>query len=100
MPAGGLFSFRFATSMKIPTEQPKWTSDMAAALRQFLNTTPGQTFLQQMYWLRPVPPMLPATHQPIDPTTRIAHADQLFGYERAIQDILALTSEPVNPQTL
>lgn len=86
--------------MKIPTETPKWTSDMAAALRQFLNTTPGQVFLQQMYWLRPAPPPLPSNHDPIDPSTRLSHADQLFGYERAIQDILALTSEPANTNTL
>ena len=78
--------------MKIPTEQPNWTSDMAAALRQFLNTTPGQVFLQQLYWLRPAPPTLPSTHDPVDLGTRALHAEQLAGYERAIQDILALTN--------
>lgn len=78
--------------MKIPTEQPKWSSDMAAALRQFLNTTPGQVFLQQLYWLRPTPPPLPSNNDPVDLATRSLHSEQQAGYERAIQDILALTN--------
>jgi ABC-type sulfate transport system substrate-binding protein len=81
--------------LKFPTEEPKWTSDMASALRQFLNTSPGQVFLQRLYWLRPTPPDLPTAHgSTLDLPLRVAHAEAMGGYERAIQDIIRLTESP------
>lgn len=81
--------------LKFPTEEPQWSTDMAAALRQFLNTSPGQVFLQRLYWLRPLPPDLPtAPGSTLDLPLRAAHAEALAGYERALQDILTLTESP------
>lgn len=77
---------------KIPTEAPEWTSDQAAALRQFLNGASGQIFLQRLFWERPeVASPFTGTH---DPVQRAACAEQLLGYERAIQTILTLTQSP------
>lgn len=77
---------------KIPTEAPAWTSDQAAALRQFLNGASGQTFLQRMFWERPE--VSPPAVGGFDPAQRAACAEQLLGYERALQTILALTESP------
>jgi hypothetical protein len=78
---------------KITTEEPVWSSDQAAALRQFLNTPSGQTFLQRMLWLRPgVSTITPGG--PFDPDRRIAEADVQAGYELALQEMINLTVSP------
>lgn len=78
---------------KITTEEPVWSSDQAAALRQFLNTPSGQTFLQRMLWLRPgVSTITPSV--PFDPDRRIAEADVQAGYELALQEMINLTVSP------
>jgi hypothetical protein len=78
---------------KIPTETPTWSSDQAAALRQFLNTPSGQTFLQRMFWMRPsVSTITPGV--PVDPDRRIAEADVQAGYELALQEMINLTVSP------
>ena len=80
---------------KFPTEEPEWTSDMAASLRQFLNTPVGQIFLQRLFWARPTQPVLPALQGvALDPILRVAYAEQLGGYERALSEMLALTVSP------
>lgn len=79
--------------LKITTETPQWSSDQAAALRQFLNTPSGQQFLQQLFWFRPtVTPIVPG--QIVDVPRRMAEADVQAGYERAIQQIIDLTVSP------
>lgn len=78
---------------KIPTETPTWSSDQAAALRQFLNTPSGQIFLQRMFWLRPgVSTMTPGV--PVDTARRMAEADVQAGYELALQEMINLTVSP------
>lgn len=78
---------------KIPTETPVWSSDQAAALRQFLNTPSGQTFLQRMFWMRPgVSTITPGA--PVDTARRMAEADVQAGYELALQEMINLTVSP------
>jgi hypothetical protein len=78
---------------KIPTETPTWSSDQAAALRQFLNTPSGQIFLQRMFWLRPgVSTITPGV--PVDTARRMAEADVQAGYELALQEMINLTVSP------
>jgi hypothetical protein len=78
---------------KIPTETPSWSSDQAAALRQFLNTPSGQIFLQRMFWLRPgVSTITPGV--PVDTARRMAEADVQAGYELALQEMINLTVSP------
>lgn len=77
---------------KIPTEAPEWTSDQAAALRQFLNGASGQIFLQRLFWERP--DVAPPSVGGFDAAQRAACAEQMLGYERAFQTILALTESP------
>lgn len=78
---------------KIPTETPTWSSDQAAALRQFLNTPSGQIFLQRMFWLRPgVSTITPGV--PVDTSRRMAEADVQAGYELALQEMINLTVSP------
>lgn len=78
---------------KIPTETPAWSSDQAAALRQFLNTPSGQIFLQRMFWMRPgVSTITPGT--PVDTARRMAEADVQAGYELALQEMINLTVSP------
>lgn len=78
-------------SFKITTEAPEWSGDQAAALRQFLNTPSGQTFLQRLFWFRPsVTP--PSETQPGDAGRRTAEADVLCGYELAIREIISHTN--------
>lgn len=79
--------------LKITTEAPQWSSDQAAALRQFLNTPSGQQFLQQLFWLRPtVSPLVPGVN--MGKSRRMAEAEIQAGYERAIQQIIDLTVSP------
>jgi hypothetical protein len=77
----------------IPTEPQKWSADEAAALRQYLNTPAGQATLRQLYQLRPLLPFVPA-NMPFDAARRASEADQLVGYEKCIQDLVALTASP------
>lgn len=78
---------------KIPTETPAWSSDQAAALRQFLNTPSGQIFLQRMFWMRPgVSTITPSA--PVDTARRMAEADVQAGYELALQEMINLTVSP------
>lgn len=75
----------------IPTELQKWSVDEAAALRQFLNTPAGQATLRQLYQLRPLLTFFPATSA-FDSARRASESEQLAGYEKCIQDLLALTA--------
>jgi hypothetical protein len=78
---------------KISTEEPKWSSDQAAALRQFLNGSSGQVFLQRLFWMRPTIAS-PENNRDFEPEKRMAQADQLIGYEIALSEIVALTVSP------
>jgi hypothetical protein len=81
--------------LKITTEEPTWSADQAGAVRQFFNTLPGQILLQRLFWFRPVPGALPSgPDAKIDPTLRIAQAEQLAGYEKAIATIIEHTVSP------
>lgn len=83
-------------SFKIPTEEPKWSSDQAAALRQFLNGANGQAFLQRLYWMRPKLGT-PSSQIPYDVNARLGTAERQAGYEEAIDDALTLTVSPETP---
>lgn len=81
--------------LKIPTEEPVWTTDAAASLRLFLNSNAGQVLLQRLYWQRPTLPDLPtAPAAVLDASLRSAQAEAMGGYERALQDIIQLTVPP------
>ena len=84
------------TSFKIPTEEPKWSPDQAAALRQFLNGANGQAFLQRLFWLRPKL-VAPSAQIPYDVNARLGTAERQAGYEEAIDDALLLTVSPETP---
>lgn len=81
-------------SFKIPTEEPAWSADHAAALRQFLNGTTGQVLLQRMHWMRPLGPLAISEVTEFNPAKRTAASDQLIGYDIAIQELIAHTVSP------
>lgn len=76
---------------KISTEQPEWSGDQAAALRQFLNSPAGQVFLQRLFWFRPSVTS-PTSTAPFDADRRISEADVQAGYELAIEEIIKHTA--------
>lgn len=79
-------------NLPFPTEAPQWSSDMAAALRQFLNTPAGQNMLRYLAWYRPSPTPLPsAPEAEINIERRRVEADMFAGYEQCLQTIIQLT---------
>jgi len=80
---------------QISTDEPIWTADQAATLRQFFNTPTGQLFLRTVFYRRPtVSPLPSGPAATIDPARRAAESEQLAGYERAFQELLSLTIPP------
>lgn len=80
-------------SFRIATEPVQWSADQAAALRQFLSTPSGQAFLQRMFEDRPIA-SLPPMGTPVDAVRRSVEAENLLGYEKAMQNIINLTVSP------
>lgn len=81
-------------NLKYSTEEPAWSADHAAALRQFLGGTTGQTLLARLHWSRPTPSTPHDVNVPFDPERRRAMADHLSGFESAIAEILQHTVSP------
>lgn len=81
---------------KITTEEPRWASDQAAALRQFLNGANGQILLQKLFWMRPRLADVP-TVGAYDVQARLGAAERQAGYEEALKDLLYLTNSPETP---
>lgn len=78
--------------LPFPTEAPDWSSDMAAALRQFLNTPSGQQMLRTLAWYRPTITPLPASPDAdINLDRRRVESDIFAGYEQCLQSIIQLT---------
>lgn len=80
-------------NLPFPTEPPPWTSDMAAALRQFLNTPSGQNMLRYLAWYRPsITPLPSAPEAEVNIDRRRIEADMFSGYEQCLQSIIQLTN--------
>lgn len=79
---------------KFPTEEPAWSADHAAALRQFLNGTTGQVLLQRLQFFRPTAPLAISESSEFNSAKRTAAADQMIGYDIAMNELISMTVSP------
>lgn len=76
----------------ITLREPEWTSEDAAALRDFFATVTGRRLIENVVFLRPG--FAPADSHP---HRSFARSRDIAGYEMAVQQLLALTA-PVEPE--
>lgn len=72
--------------------EPRWDVGQAAALRDFITTPSGQSFLRQMIYLRPL------VQEMTNPFKRQVQQDTRSGFEQAIAEILRLAEPPTSSQ--